>query len=418
MDIKQAFLDWTQHTVPYGKESNYLKDLLPNYLKKDSFGNYYHVIGDSDTMFIAHLDTVGGDVPVNHVIDGDIIKTDGTSILGADDKAGVIILLYMIEHNVPGYYLFPIGEEVGCIGSGKLSHKLSKESKEETITLSNNKEIKVKLPTNKKLNKIRKVIAFDRMGYSSVITHQLDQRCCSDTFGKSLSNELNKFGFEFDLDDSGVYSDSAEFADIYPECTNLSVGYFAQHTKNEIQDIKFLEELAKACVKVNWSDLPIERDPKSVEYLDNYYNFFGGRGTGKNKSGYEYKNRYIYDDPYDETPTDYFKDMEKDVETDFFIDEEYDDYISNISYINGKIVDINLSKKRLEKELDIIKEYLDENGVEYEDLYWDGLVLLIQDDGLDTKLLRYEIYDYIPELKLENIKGYEETETDEETETV
>jgi len=37
-----------------------------------------------------------------------------------------------------------------------------------------------------------------------------------------------------------------EFADIIPECTNLSVGYFDQHSVKERQDIKFLEDLANA----------------------------------------------------------------------------------------------------------------------------------------------------------------------------
>ena len=39
------------------------------------------------------------------------------TILGADDKAGMVILLYMIEKKIPGLYYFFIGEEVGCIGS-------------------------------------------------------------------------------------------------------------------------------------------------------------------------------------------------------------------------------------------------------------------------------------------------------------
>ena len=67
MDVKQTFLDWTKHTVPFGKEDSYLKKLLPKYLKKDSFGNYYHIIGNGSTMFMAHLDTVGGDKKINAI---------------------------------------------------------------------------------------------------------------------------------------------------------------------------------------------------------------------------------------------------------------------------------------------------------------------------------------------------------------
>ncbi len=72
---------------------------------------------------------------------------------------------------------------------------------------------------------------------------------------KALPLNLRKHGFDYTLDDSGVYSDSAEFADIYPECTNLSVGYFAQHTNDETQDIEFLDALAQACIKINWNNI-------------------------------------------------------------------------------------------------------------------------------------------------------------------
>jgi hypothetical protein len=47
---------------------------------------------------------------------------------------------------------------------------------------------------------------------------------------------------------------------LIPECTNVSVGYFNEHTHDEIQNITFLEKLAKACVKVNWSGLKAVRD--------------------------------------------------------------------------------------------------------------------------------------------------------------
>lgn len=89
----------------------------------DEFGNLYKIVGDKySTMFACHLDTATSALTdVDHVIDGDIIKTDGTSILGADDKAGVTILMYMIENNIPGLYYFFLGEEVGCVGSKKTS---------------------------------------------------------------------------------------------------------------------------------------------------------------------------------------------------------------------------------------------------------------------------------------------------------
>jgi hypothetical protein len=409
MDIKQTFLNYTKHTVPYGKETEYLKDILPSYLKMDSIGNYYYVIGDNpSSLFIAHLDTVGGDKEIKVVEEKNgILKSDGTSILGADDKAGVVILLYMIEHKVPGFYLFPIGEEVGCVGTGKLTKLLLSKSKKTGVKIGN-KTIKINLPNNNLYKHIRKVISFDRMGYTSIITHQLDQRCCSDTFANGLSKELNKNGFNYKIDDSGVYSDSAEFADIYPECTNISVGYFAQHTNNESQDIEFLESLCKACINVNWENLPIDRDPSDIEFLDNYYNYWGGRGSGKNHDEYENKNRYIFEDDDDELPIDYMKDKEKDVKTFFFIDKKYD-HISDVSLFKDKIIGINLSSKRIEKESNIIEDILLKFGIDYDDIFWDGLILIIEHKKLETKMNRNELITYSPELSLDKIEGYKDS---------
>lgn len=65
-------------------------------------------------MFTCHLDTCCHKQEfVNHVQDDRFIRTDGKSI-GADDKAGMVVLLYMIEKGIPGIYYFFIGEEVGC----------------------------------------------------------------------------------------------------------------------------------------------------------------------------------------------------------------------------------------------------------------------------------------------------------------
>ncbi len=62
--------------------------------KKNDFGNVYAYIEPTDStkkplLLSAHMDVVGDDSPVNIVINGDIIETDKSRTLGADDKAGV-----------------------------------------------------------------------------------------------------------------------------------------------------------------------------------------------------------------------------------------------------------------------------------------------------------------------------------------
>jgi hypothetical protein len=240
-DIRATFLSMVTETYPKGHEEEVVK-FLPTGLTKDEFGNYYKVIGKSDVMFTSHLDTVSSKTDVTLIsrkVDGqEIISSDGTSILGADDKAGVTVLLYMMAHNIPGVYYFFVGEESGGIGSGNVAESFLK---------------------FKHLKGIKKCVSFDRRNYYSVITSQMYDVCCSDEFAHALCSELNKSGLKMGLDPTGVFTDSANFMELIPECTNISVGYFNEHTYKEALNIDFLEKLADACLKVNWTSLPVAR---------------------------------------------------------------------------------------------------------------------------------------------------------------
>lgn len=244
--VKKTFLKLTSTTVPYGYEDKLveaMRDLFPEGLKKDTWGNYVYTIGESRTIFAAHLDTVSKDfVKVKHIIDGNIIRTDGKTTLGADDKAGITVMLWMIKNEVPGNYYFFIGEEVGCIGSGDAA----------------------------KLGEFRgkydRIISFDRRDVGSIITYQSSSRCCSDEFADALCRELNwSKNLNYSKDTGGVYTDSAEFTHLIAECTNVSVGYYKEHTTSEHQNIQHLSDLAEACCQVNWENLPTKRDPNQVE---------------------------------------------------------------------------------------------------------------------------------------------------------
>lgn len=244
--IPEVFIELTKNTYPHGSESiiadkMFKLGLFPKGIDMDEHGNYFCKIGESRTIFASHLDTVSKvHEPVNHVLDGFMIKTDGTTTLGADDKAGVTILTWMMKNEIPGLYYFFIGEECGCIGSSAAAK--SGDFKD-----------------------YDRIISFDRRATTSIITHQSWSRCCSDEFADAFCQELNKSGLSYVKDDGGVYTDSAEFVDIIPECTNVSVGYYKEHTFNESQDIEHLVKLADACLKVDWENLPTKRDPLVYE---------------------------------------------------------------------------------------------------------------------------------------------------------
>jgi hypothetical protein len=320
-NILETFLKLTSRTYPHGSEDGLVESMIqqgifPEDLQKDIHGNYFYKIGTSRTIFASHLDTVSKEeTSVVHTFDGDIIGTDGKTTLGADDKAGVTVMLHLMKNNIPGLYYFFIGEEVGCIGSGLASSMSIQDFK----------------------GKYDRIISFDRRGTDSVITYQSSTRCCSDAFADSLARQLNLSGMKYRKDEGGVYTDSAEFTDIISECTNISVGYYKEHTVNETQDIKHLEALAQACLLVDWESLPTERDMTKKEYKS-----YGSYGYGSNYKSNTYtpksndwrRRDYGYhDDWYDQSPQD-----------DAPIDNGVDDLDWEIEY--GKFKKSRRSKKK------------------------------------------------------------------------
>lgn len=205
------------------------------------------------TLFICHVDTVHKKDGENYfTYNKQWMEAPKDDPLGADDGAGVAILLNMIDNKVPAYYIFFQGEERGGIGSGWLAQNMSS-----------------------LLSDFDRAIAFDRRGTTDIITHQMSGRCCSDDFAYALASALNarNDNFMYLPDDGGLYTDTAEFIDIIPECTNISVGYYNEHTAKERVDTYHLEDLGLATLEIDWDSLPVKRDPsvyesKYFEYTD------------------------------------------------------------------------------------------------------------------------------------------------------
>ena len=79
-----------------------------------------------DTVLIStHMDTAGTDVGIRPIIEDGIIKTDGSTILGADDKSGIAGCLELLTllHDHPEVehpsleFVVSVGEESGLVGS-------------------------------------------------------------------------------------------------------------------------------------------------------------------------------------------------------------------------------------------------------------------------------------------------------------
>lgn len=128
-----------------GKLAYYLADLFdalgyPTYFDKSAeftgseVGNLIIKIPgtvDGPTLlFCAHLDTVGPYENPEIIEEGEIIKTNGKTILGADDKAGIAILVEIAKvlkedsfPHPPLEFIFTTAEEIGLLGAKYLDYK-------------------------------------------------------------------------------------------------------------------------------------------------------------------------------------------------------------------------------------------------------------------------------------------------------
>lgn len=247
MNVKQTFLELTAYTCPYGNEFKLYDAMLQDFgFIRNGRGNYWLTVGDgkSKTLFVAHLDTADSGKPkvVTQVQnDNGYVYTDGSTLLGADDKAGLTVLLYMIANKVAGHYLLVIGEEAGCIGSSDEAQHIE-------------------------VGTYDRAVQFDRAGTTEVITHQLSRRTASREFARALCKQFKKHSkgvIRMEPSDRGVYTDTKEFTEVIKECTNVAVGYVNQHTGRESQDVFFLTTLAAACVEVEWEKLPTVQEYSS-----------------------------------------------------------------------------------------------------------------------------------------------------------
>ena len=269
------FIDMLAYKRPDG--SRYQKKFCRRFLepvfgKPDAHGNYTLVVGVKPRVaFMSHHDTVHhtDGRQIVQIMDDHAFST-GNDCLGADCTTGIYIMLRMIEENVPGVYVVHAGEEIGCVGSSALVKDFPAW-----------------------IGQVDAAISFDRKGYTSIITHQMGARTCSDAFADSLADILD---LSMVKDTTGAYTDSNEYIDYISECTNISVGYFNQHTKKESQDLVFLEYLIQALVVADWSKLVFKRAIGAVEYST--YNK-GPYKAVRKVSTYDY-----YDDPWNDSYLD------------------------------------------------------------------------------------------------------------------
>ena len=240
-------------------EKRFIADwLTPLGVWRDSAGNVFKRIGDSPVLWSSHTDTVHWkDGPQRIQVKGDTISLawneKRATCLGADCTVGVWLMREMILARVPGLYVFHAAEECGGGGSSYIADK-----------------------TPGVLDGIEFAIAFDRMGKRSVITYQGGSRCCSEAFSDSIAEQLPG---PYVSDDGGLFTDTANYTHIIPECTNLSIGYTAGHCRSETQSVSHALALREAMLNIDPSQFACARDPYTCD--DTLRSNYKGRGLGK-----------------------------------------------------------------------------------------------------------------------------------------
>lgn len=136
--IKKTFLSLVKIDSPSGEEEK-VADFILRYLQelsiefvRDKYGNVIAKVPGSgkSLMLSAHMDTVEPGRGIKAIVDGDEIRSDGKTILGADDKAGIVAILeavaYLRKNKISHRSLelvFTREEEIGCLGARNLDYK-------------------------------------------------------------------------------------------------------------------------------------------------------------------------------------------------------------------------------------------------------------------------------------------------------
>lgn len=229
---------------PSGKEMrmrNFIKkhvaDIVPEAIvTEDSIGNIYITRGLAADYpcIVAHLDQVQKvrskdfrAVETRDIIFGYSPSNRQREGLGADDKNGIWIALRCLEKYEAIKVAFFVGEEVGCVGSGKADIQF--------------------------FSDCRFVIEPDRRGYGDLITQIGWEQICGEDFLNDI--EAERFGY---IPTDGLMTDVEALREngVEVSCINLSCGYYEPHTNDEftvkedlVNCLFFVQHIIENCTK-------------------------------------------------------------------------------------------------------------------------------------------------------------------------
>jgi hypothetical protein len=185
----------------------YLKLLLSQFGYENQITdnkNYLIAEGDIPIALVAHLDTVHAIEPFQFFYDEKEMVMWSPQGLGADDRAGVILILSILSEGYRPHLIFTTGEEHGGIGANKLVKDYNE------------------VPFN-----IDFMIELDRCGSEDAVFYNC--------MNLSFIDYICSFGFTFE---EGSFTDICILGQNWNiAAVNLSIGYYNEHTKAEYWDL-------------------------------------------------------------------------------------------------------------------------------------------------------------------------------------
>lgn len=238
--MKKEFIELLNIYGPSGHEQPVVDYLLPKLRDElglenvflDSYGNllaeetYRSGLGPT-ILLSAHMDTVESVLEHREVLEDDNIIFSMDGGLGADDRAGIAIILHIIRqlettnHPFDGTIkiAFTREEEIGSIGS----YNMDKDWYEH----------------------VDLAIVVDRRGSRDIVIGNRQTIFCSQSVAKFMDGIGELAGMPDWECVQGGYSDAVTFATNGINTVNLSAGYYHEHTPIEYANLKEMNETAE-----------------------------------------------------------------------------------------------------------------------------------------------------------------------------
>ena len=212
--VLKAFIEAPEELI-YAACLNFLKK---KYLEKNiaATPTYIYAAGTIPITLVAHLDTVlSKPAKVRYNKLTNILR--GTAGLGADDRAGVFLIIKLIQAGYRPNVLFTTGEELGGLGALDFIKEHPKAP-----------------------NKTNFIIELDRRNAVDAVFYD-----CGNQEFKSF---ILDYGFK---EAKGLFSDISFIAPAWNiAAVNLSIGYYNEHTLKEFLKLKDLENTYRKVCKI------------------------------------------------------------------------------------------------------------------------------------------------------------------------